>query len=333
MGKADLTPDQRKSVEPTSERFLQHAGCYYKAVGEIVLPVMVADEMLVTTFTVVDTGHYPLGYVFGMEMLERYEFVINSASRKVTFCPVPFTTKEIKEFREEKEDSLKSKGLQAKNAIFTGNIKHQKGGNDDVSRVAYNIMKNELVKIVAEQAAELARLKPSNVKTKEPNRSVATETDQHDSQSLMLEFDELVKTLDVAVAVAKSEFHESESHEFKFHESEFHEWNSELNQTVKVPNVHPTSTKTDSTRVCRTLTTSETSPTSYEFANVKYSATSATTTTEPSLDDKMNIMFKMVDNFEEEIVNSNRELRKAVQNKGGTHELSTSCLRGGVRWS
>ena len=324
VGKADLTPDQRKFVEPTSERFLQHAGCYYKAVGEIVLPVMVADETLVTTFTVVDTGHYPLGYVFGMEMLERYEFVINAASRKVTFCPDPFTTKEIKEFREEKEDSLMSKGLQAKTAIFTGNTKHRKGGNDDVSRVAYNIMKNELQKIVAEQAAELASLKSSNVKTKEPNRSVATETDQHNSQSLMLEFDELVKTLDVAVAKSEfhePEFHEPEFHESEFHKSEFHEWNSMLNQTVKVPNIHTTSTKADSTRVRTTSTTSESSPTSYEFANVKYSSTSAKTKTEPSLDDKMNIMFKMVDNFEEEIVNSKRGLLKAVQNKGDSHEI------------
>jgi hypothetical protein len=177
-----------------------------------------------------------------------------------------------------------------------------------------DITKDELKIKVANLESQLANPQVDIIKM------LSVETNQNDKESLMLNFDKLCQTCD-----PDSEFHES--HESEFHETEFYtRWNLETNQTVQVLNVHTTSTKADSTRVRTTSTTSESSPASYEFAIEEYSSTSVT---EPSLDDKMNIMFKMVDNFKMENVDPKSELLKAVKIEGGPHEIENKYLPSG----
>ena len=116
VGSADLTNDERKRCVPTSERLHHAGGDALRSNGEIELPVEIAGEIILATFNVIDTGKHNLGFLFGMDLLERHEFVIDCARRKVTFCPDPMPQDDLLRFRHDKEKQLLSTGLKP---VFT----------------------------------------------------------------------------------------------------------------------------------------------------------------------------------------------------------------------
>ena len=118
VGKADLTVEERKRCVPTSERLLHAGGEALRSGGEIDLPVEIAGEPILSTFNVIDTGKHNLGFLFDMDLLERYEFVINCARRKVTFCPLPMPHEDLQRYCCDKEQQLLSTGLKP---VFTVN--------------------------------------------------------------------------------------------------------------------------------------------------------------------------------------------------------------------
>ena len=116
VGKADLTSEERKLCEPTSERLHHAGGDLLRSSGEIELPVEIAGSILHVTFNVIDTGKHNLGFLLGMDVLERFEFVLECAQRKVSFNPHPVPQEDLLRFRRDKEKQLVRTGCKA---VFT----------------------------------------------------------------------------------------------------------------------------------------------------------------------------------------------------------------------
>jgi hypothetical protein len=116
VGKADLTAAERKLCEPTSERLHHAGGELLSSSGEIELPIEIAGSTIMVTFNVIDTGKHNLGFLLGMDVLERYEFVVDCARRKVTFCPLPVPQDDLLRYRRAKEKQLVLTGCKA---VFT----------------------------------------------------------------------------------------------------------------------------------------------------------------------------------------------------------------------
>ena len=111
VGKADLTPDERARCVPTSERLHHAGGEALRSDSEIELAIELSGEILLAKFNVIDTGKHNLGFLFGMDLLERFEFVIDAARRAVTFCPVPVPMADLLQYRANKEQQLLSNGV------------------------------------------------------------------------------------------------------------------------------------------------------------------------------------------------------------------------------
>jgi hypothetical protein len=64
---------------PTSERLHHAGGEALRSDSEIELAIELSGEILLAKFNVIDTGKHNLGFLFGMDLLERFEFVIDAA--------------------------------------------------------------------------------------------------------------------------------------------------------------------------------------------------------------------------------------------------------------
>ena len=134
VGKADLTPDERKRCVPTSERLHHAGGDALRSDSEIELAIEVAGDVLLVKFNVIDTGKHNLGFLFGMDALERFEFVIDAARRAVTFCPVPMPHEDLLRFRADKEQQLLSAGVKAVRVADVPRVDDDGSPPPDVSR-------------------------------------------------------------------------------------------------------------------------------------------------------------------------------------------------------
>ena len=62
------------------------------------------------TFNVVESGRFPLGFLLGMDVLEKHDFVLHAATRQVEFRGVALPQCELDEYREFREKELTAVG-------------------------------------------------------------------------------------------------------------------------------------------------------------------------------------------------------------------------------
>ena len=72
------------------------------------LDVTLGNACLPVTFNVVDTGRFKLGFLLGMDVLERYHFCLDVSNRKVTFDDFAYPIDDILEARKRREQQLLS---------------------------------------------------------------------------------------------------------------------------------------------------------------------------------------------------------------------------------
>ena len=99
VGSADLSPKQLSRAVPTAER-LHHAGGEPLSTAlEVTLDVSLGPFVLPVTFNVVETGRFKLGFLLGMDVLERYHFRLDVSNRTVLFDQNVFPIDKILEAR------------------------------------------------------------------------------------------------------------------------------------------------------------------------------------------------------------------------------------------
>ena len=81
------------------------------------MPVTIGKKNLEVTFNVLDAGDDQLGFLIGMDVLEKHQFVLNAGTREATFADVP-----------EKEEL---KILQEKNVAGLLTCRSSKVANDE----------------------------------------------------------------------------------------------------------------------------------------------------------------------------------------------------------
>jgi hypothetical protein len=113
VGRADLTKEQYRRSVPTSER-LHHAGGDPLQSGmEVSLQVEIDGLQMTVTFNVVDAARFPLGFLLGMDVLEKYGVLIDAGTRQARFRRKPLEMLELQDLRDKREKALTSVGAKA----------------------------------------------------------------------------------------------------------------------------------------------------------------------------------------------------------------------------
>jgi hypothetical protein len=89
VGRADLTKEQFERAVPTAVQLLHAGGGNLETTKEVMLPVTIGKKNLEVTFNVLDAGGDQLGFLIGMDVLEKHQFVLNAGTREATFADVP----------------------------------------------------------------------------------------------------------------------------------------------------------------------------------------------------------------------------------------------------
>ena len=117
VGIDDLPPGARKRCKRTAERLHPLGGVRLTSQLEVSLPVILAETNFNMTFNVVETDACGLGFVLGMDYLEKLGFTLQPDERFVTYKSEPLTRKEIMAFRKRRED--KTLAAAGPRAVFT----------------------------------------------------------------------------------------------------------------------------------------------------------------------------------------------------------------------
>ena len=116
VGLDDLPPGARNRCKHTSERLHPLGGVRLTSNLEVSLPVILAETTFNITFNVVETGACGLGFVLGMDYLEKYNFTLQPGERGVLVQFKMLTRKEILAFRQKRED--KTQAAAGPRAVF-----------------------------------------------------------------------------------------------------------------------------------------------------------------------------------------------------------------------
>ena len=110
VGRADLSKEEQALDVPTSERLHHAGGESLRTNMEVTLEVDIMGASFDVTFNVIESGRFPLGFLLGMDVLEKHDFVLNAATRQVEFRRVPLPQSELEENRAFREKELTSVG-------------------------------------------------------------------------------------------------------------------------------------------------------------------------------------------------------------------------------
>ena len=105
-----MSKEEQALAVPTSERLHHAGGESLRTNMEVTLEVDISGTVFDVTFNVIESGRFPLGFLLGMDVLEKHDFVLNAATRQVEFRRVPLPQDELNENRAFREKELTSVG-------------------------------------------------------------------------------------------------------------------------------------------------------------------------------------------------------------------------------
>ena len=114
------------------------------------------NACLPVTFNVVDTGRFKLGFLLGMDVLERYHFCLDVSNRKVTFDDVVYPIDGILEARKYREQQLLS--AQGSQVFSVSENEESDVGRQQQAGLSVG---QRMVRVFADQQADQQACRPS----------------------------------------------------------------------------------------------------------------------------------------------------------------------------
>ena len=113
---------------PTSERLHHAGGEALRSTAEVTLDIELGGCEIKATFNVIDTGRHPLGFLLGMDVLEKYAFLLDASTRSASFRGEPLPFEELEELRAFREKRILSAGNQVGRELQVRRRRRSEGG-------------------------------------------------------------------------------------------------------------------------------------------------------------------------------------------------------------
>ena len=113
VGRVNLTHEELSNVVPTSERLHHAGGEALRSTAEVTPDVEMGSGEIKVTFNVIDTGRHPLGFLLGMDVLEKYAFQLDASARSASFRGEPLPFEVLEELRAFREKRILSAGIKS----------------------------------------------------------------------------------------------------------------------------------------------------------------------------------------------------------------------------
>jgi hypothetical protein len=150
VGRLNLTKEELSRAVSTSERLHHAGGESLQSTAEVTLDVGLGECEIKVTFNVIDTGRFPLGFLLGMDILEKHAFVLDVSSRAASFCGEVMPVEELEVLRAFREGKLALAGVKSVVCHQPEEEKEERRGWGDGARARVNAIRVESKFAVAE---------------------------------------------------------------------------------------------------------------------------------------------------------------------------------------
>jgi hypothetical protein len=95
IGRSDLNTGELSLAVPTTESLHHAGGESLRSGSEVTFNIGIGSGFFDVTFNVIENGHFPLGFLLGMNVLEKHDFVLHTATRLIDYSPVALSKEKL----------------------------------------------------------------------------------------------------------------------------------------------------------------------------------------------------------------------------------------------